>query len=28
LGAITPLGGLSLMAGWAALAVTAATIKL
>ena len=28
LGVITPLGGLSLMAGWAALAVTAATIKL
>ncbi len=27
LGAIAPLGGLSLMAGWAALAVTAATIK-
>jgi uncharacterized membrane protein YgdD (TMEM256/DUF423 family) len=27
LGAIAPLGGLLLMAGWAALAVTAATIK-
>ncbi|WP_413174457.1 DUF423 domain-containing protein [Anabaena azotica] len=27
LGAIAPLGGLSLMAGWAALAITAATIK-
>ncbi|BAZ80271.1 DUF423 domain-containing protein [Sphaerospermopsis kisseleviana CS-549] len=27
LGAIAPLGGVSLMAGWAALAITAATIK-
>ncbi|MBE9054480.1 MULTISPECIES: DUF423 domain-containing protein [Sphaerospermopsis] len=27
LGAIAPLGGVSLMAGWGALAITAATIK-
>jgi uncharacterized membrane protein YgdD (TMEM256/DUF423 family) len=27
LGAVAPLGGVALMAGWAALAITAATIK-